>query len=286
MHVLIAGCGWLGTAVAAGLLARGDRVTGVRRDPARAEGLRSQGLAALALDLADPASIRRLPQGLDAILVLAAARDPGVTGYTAAYLRIAANLVEAAGRQGVRALVYTGSTGIFGQKDGSEVDETAPPAPASPTAEVLAATERTYLEAARKGIPARVVRLAGLYGPGRVWMLDQVRSGALALGPGDHAWLNSCHRDDAAAMVLGALDRGRDGQVYHAADAEPMRRREVVLLVAAALGIPPPRSAGDRPWSGPDRRISGTWSRAALGLELEWPSLREGLAPLVEDGGD
>ena len=281
MHILIAGCGWLGSAVAAGLLARGDRVTGVRRDPGRAEALRPLGIAPLALDLADPASAARLPGDLDAILAMPSSRDPSVAAFTATYLQVASNLLEVAARQGVRALVYTGSTGVFGQRDGGEVDEDTPPAPGSPTAQVLAAAERAWLDGARQGLPARVVRLSGLYGPGRAWMVARVRAGALALGPGDQAWLNSCHRDDAVAMVLAALDRGRDGQVYHATDAEPMRRREVVLHVASALGIPPPVASGKQPRQGPDRRISGARSRAALGVRLQWPSLREGLAPLL-----
>jgi nucleoside-diphosphate-sugar epimerase len=127
-------------------------------------------------------------------------------------------------------------------------------------------------------VPTRIVRLSGLYGPGRLWVLDRVASGAMALGPGDGAWLNSCHRDDAAAMVLAALDRGRDGAVYHASDALPLRRREVITVVAARLGIEPGRTDVPAP-EGPDRRILAGRSRAELQLELHWPSLLEGLEP-------
>jgi nucleoside-diphosphate-sugar epimerase len=277
MHVLVAGCGWLGTAVAARLLARGDRVTGVRSDPGRAEALRPLGIEPLALDLADPAAADRIPDGVAAILALQAA-GAGPDGYRRAYLLANATLLRAARRLGPGALVYSGSTGVFGQRDGAEVDEATAPAPASGTGQVLAEAERLLLDAAGTGVPVRIVRLSGLYGPGRTGLIGRVRGGALALGPGDGAWMNFCHRDDAVEAILAALDRGRDGAVYHASDAQPMRRREVVRYVAAGLGIAPPEAAAPLAPAGPDRRVSGARTRAELALELHWPTLRQGLA--------
>ena len=278
MHVLVAGCGWLGTAVAARLLARGDRVTGIRTDPGRAGELRALGIEPLALDLADPGAADRIPPGVEAILALQAARGGAESAYRRAYLQANATLLRAARRGGLKALVYSGSTGVFAQRDGSDVDEATPPAPEPGTSAVLAEAERRLLDAAGERIPVRIVRLSGLYGPGRTGLIGRIRSGAMALGPGDGAWMNFCHLDDAAAAVIAAMDRGRDGAVYHASDALPMRRREVVQFVAARLGIPPPAGA---PWSGPDRRILGTATRAELGLELRWPSLGEGLEPFL-----
>jgi nucleoside-diphosphate-sugar epimerase len=110
-------------------------------------------------------------------------------------------------------------------------------------------------------------------------VVERVRSGALALGPGDDAWMNFCHQDDATAFVVAALDRGPAGGVFHGSDAHPPRRREVVEWISGRLGIPPPRA--DRPAPGPNRRISSARTRAALGVELRWPSFADGLAPLV-----
>lgn len=289
MHVLIAGCGWLGTALARALLARGDRVTGVRSDPGRAAALATEGIEPLALDLAVPGTEGRIPDGVEAIVACQSARGDGPVPYRRAYVDATMTLLAAAARPGVRALVYTGSTGVFGQRDGSDVDELTPSAPASPSAHVLVEAERNVLVAATAGVPSRIVRLSGLYGPGRTWMIDRVRSGQLALGPGDGAWMNSCHLDDAVNAVVAVLDRGRDGAVYHATDAEPMRRREVVAFVAQRLGIPAPRvdasagsvgSAGSVPGM-PDRRILGLRTRTELGLTLRWWSLREGLEPFL-----
>lgn len=283
MHVLVAGCGWLGTALARALLARGDRVTGVRSDAARAEALRPVGIVPLALELSDPAAAEALPPDLDAIVACQSSGGEGEALYRRAYLDANRTLLAAARARQVRALVYTGSTGLFGQRDGSEVDERTPPAPVTPGGRVLAEAEALLLEAARGGQPVRILRLSGLYGPGRTWMIDRVARGLFTLGKGDEAWMNSCHQEDAVVALLAALDRGRDGAVYHATDAVPMRRAEVVTFVAERLGIPPPRAERSAPPDAPHRRILGERTRAELGLALRWPSLRTGLAPFLPE---
>jgi nucleoside-diphosphate-sugar epimerase len=278
MHVLVAGCGWLGTAIARALVERGERVTGIRRDPARAAALVTLGIEPLAVDLSAPGAVDNLP-AVDAVVACQAAGADGPEAYRAAYLNANRALLLAAARARVKALVYTGSTGLFGQRDGSDVDESTPPAPASPSAAVLAEAETLVREASGSGLRTAVVRLSGLYGPGRAGVVDRVRAGRHALGPGDAAWMNFCHQSDAVAFVLAALERGAAGAVYHGSDAHPPRRRELVEWVASRLGIPPPRTEAATP--GPDRRILSEWTRHSLGVELRYPSFREGLAELM-----
>jgi nucleoside-diphosphate-sugar epimerase len=279
MHVLVAGCGWLGSAVAARLASRGERVTGIRRDPARAEALRQLGVEGLALDLAAPGAEGRIPP-VEAIVACQAATADGEGAYRAAYLDANRTLLEAARRVGARVLVYTGSTGVFGQSDGSDVDERAQPAPASATARVLVEAERLVSGAADGRLRTAIVRLSGLYGPGRTGIVERVRSGRHALGPGDDAWMNFCHLEDAVAFALAALDRGAPGAIYHGSDAAPARRGEVVAWIAQRLGIPPPRTDAPAP-PGPNRRILSEWTRAELGVTLAFPSFRDGLAAIV-----
>lgn len=280
MHVLVAGCGWLGSAVAARLARRNDRVTGIRRDPARAAALAELGVEPLALDLAAPGAEERIPQ-VDAIVACQAAGGEGEGAYRAAYLDANRTLLAAARRAGARALVYTGSTGVFGQRDGSDVDERTDPAPASATAEVLVEAEALVRGGSDGALRTAVVRLSGLYGPGRTGIVERVRAGRHALGPGDDAWMNFCHLEDAVAFVLAALDRGRPGAVYHGSDAAPPRRREVVTWIAGRLGIPPART--DRPTPGPNRRILSERTRKELGVTLAYPSFRDGLAPFLPE---
>jgi len=249
-------------------------VTGIRRDPGRAEALRGLGVEPLALDLAAQGAGERLP-AVDAIVACQSSGADTAEGYRAVYVTATGALLAAARRLGGVPLVYTGSTGVFGQRDGSDVDEATPPAPASPTAAVLVEAERQVLVAG-----GRLLRLSGLYGPGRIGLIDRVRSGAMALGPGDDAWMNWCHLDDAVAFVLSALARGTNGATYHGSDAEPPRRREVVNWIAAQLGVEPTRRDAPGP-PGPNRRILSEKTRAALGVTLRYPSFREGFAPLL-----
>ncbi len=277
MHVVVAGCGWLGAAIARRLVSEGVQVTGVRRDPSRAEALRALGVTPLALDLAAPGAESRLPRA-DALIACQAASAEGVPAYLAAYLDANRTLLAAAARDGAR-LVYTGSTGVFGQTGGVDVDEDTPPAPASEAGEVLADAEAMIVGAGRGGLRACVVRLSGLYGPGRAGILERVRSGRLALGAGEDTWMNFCHQDDAATCVLAALERGEPGGVYHGSDAAPARRAEVVRWIAERIGVTPGRAAAAPP--GPDRRVLAERTRAALGVALAYPSFRDGLLPLV-----
>jgi nucleoside-diphosphate-sugar epimerase len=278
MHVLVAGAGWLGSAVAGALAARGDRVTAVRRDPARAAALAAPGITPLALDLAAPGAAGRLPRDLDAVVACQSPGADGADAYRRAYLDTTAVLLGAlrgAGRPAT--LLYTGSTGVFGQRDGGEVDEDTPPAPSGPSGEVLVQAESLVAGAAGPGLRTMVLRLSGIYGPGRNWPVERVRSGHIALGPGDGTWLNLLHLDDAVAAVLAGLDRGRPGAILHATDSEPVRRRDLAVWVAERLGIPVPRLPADaRPAPMPDRRVRAEKSRAALGLVLRWPTFREG----------
>jgi nucleoside-diphosphate-sugar epimerase len=280
MRVLIAGCGWLGTALGRALLSRGDRVTGLRSDPARAAALAAHGIEPLVLDLTAPGALARLPAA-DAVVACQSAGWDSADGYRAAYLDANRTLLEAARRDGAMAFVYTGSTRVFGQSDGSLVTETTPVAPSGAEGEILVEAERLMLGASQAGgLRTSLIRFSGLYGPGRTGLVDRVASGAMALGPGDDAFMNFCHLDDAVTFVLAALDRGAPGAAYHGSDAAPPRRREVVSWVAERLGIELPR--GRTPsFGGANRRIDSAWSREALGVTLKYPSFREGYGAVL-----
>jgi nucleoside-diphosphate-sugar epimerase len=279
MKVIIAGCGWLGRALGAELLRGGHRIVGVRRDPAAAQRLRESGIEPLCADLATAAGIEHLPQDAEAVVCCQSSAARSAAAYRAAYLEVTGNLIEFASRRGARRLVFTGSTGVFGQTDGGRVDELSPVLPTSPTAEILVETEQRLLQAARDGVPCSVVRLSGLYGPERFGVVQRVREGRLALGAGDETWMNWCHLQDAARTVASVLTRGRPGAVYHASDAHPARRGDVVRWIAERLGIEPPREAAEETAnaSRTHRRVSAERTRSELDLVLAFPSFREGL---------
>ena len=269
MRVLIAGCGWLGLAVGRVLAARGDRVWGVRRSSAAADELEHAGLSPLALDLARAGPAARLPD-VDAVLACPAQDGGGVEAYRETYVAAVGALLACYPARDLP-FVYTSSTGVFGRTDGAWVDERTPVDPRTATAAVLVEAERQVLDAG-----GRVLRLSGLYGPERYGVVDRVRTGRLALGAGEQRFMNLCHREDATRAAIAALARGSAGGVYHASDAEPVRRGDLVRWVAARLGIEPHASDVDR--AGPDRRVDAAWSRTVLGIELAYPTFRDGLA--------
>jgi nucleoside-diphosphate-sugar epimerase len=282
MRFLVAGCGWLGREVALRLEKRGDRVTAIVRTEDSASRLRSEDLEAYALDLADPGGWDFLPI-VDGVVAAHSASGRNVAAYRHAYLDATRNLLSLKAATRAR-FVYVSSTGVFGQTDGSWVDETTPPSPYDPTAEVLVEAERLVLDDSRHGATRCVIRCSGLYGPGRTGVIERVRSGALALGDGDESFMNFAHRDDAAATVVAALDRGRPGAIYHASDAAPATRRDVVTFIAERLGIAPARRHGAEPsGAGRDanRRVRAEATRRELGIDLAYPSYREGLAPFL-----
>ena len=283
MDVLLAGCGWLGQEVARRLIARGDRVTGLTRTVESASRLREDGIDALAFDLAAPGASRLIPGHYDGIVAMQSASGHDEAAYSRAYLEATRAVLESEGAVGA-AFVYVSSTGVFGQTDGAWVDESTPPVPADRTAEVLVEAERLVLDRSLHRSQPRIVRCSGLYGPGRTGTIERVRAGTLARGHGDETWMNFCHRDDAAVTVIAALDRGSPGAIYHASDASPATRRDVVAWIAARLAMTPPRrpeesTPGGR--RGANRRVSAEATRRELLSVLAYPSFREGFAPFV-----
>ncbi|HEX5041687.1 MAG TPA: NAD-dependent epimerase/dehydratase family protein [Candidatus Polarisedimenticolaceae bacterium] len=277
MRVLVAGLGWLGEAVARELAAAGHEVTGIRRRFPDEAALQAAGIRPLVCDLADFHAVRRLPD-VDGVVVCAAPHTHGEDAYREAYVEINEALLERYAGASLSAYVYTSSTSVFGQSDGGDVDEDTAVHPVGATAEILVEAEHRVRGAAGT-VPTRIVRLSGLYGPGRTGILDRVRRGQLALGGDDLHWMNFCHRDDGVAFVRGALEGGAAGAVYHGSDAHPARRRDVVLWVAERLGVQPAvHHAGQE---GPHRRVLSEKSRRTLGISLRYPSYREGLEALL-----
>ena len=286
MHVLVAGIGWLGRAVAERLVEDGQRVTGVRRRVDAQSVLIAAGIEPVAADLSDPRSVEHLPENVDAVVACQAAGGGDALSYRTAYVDANRTLLAWARESGVRSYVYTSSTGVFGYDDGRDVDEETAVAPITDSASVLVEAEELVRATAGSGPGGRVVRLSGLYGPERYGLVDRVRRGALALGQGDDTWMNFCHRDDAVSIVLAALLRGRPGGVYHGSDAAPARRYEVASWIAERLRMAPHRSVEDsgRIVGGrraANRRVFSEKTRTELDVELRYPSFREGLDPVL-----
>lgn len=280
-RVLIAGCGYVGAALASRLVAAGDRVFGLRRSsaplPARVEALRG--------DVTRPESLGALPAELDAVCYAVAADTRSDDAYERAYVRGVAGLLEALETRGVRPsrFLFVSSTAVYAQDDGSVVDEASPTEPRHFSGRRLLEGEALAHAAP---CPAIVVRLGGIYGPGRTSLIERVRRGAAAIAPGGPRYTNRIHRDDAAGAIAHLLGLPAPASCIIGVDCEPAPEAEVLGWLARRLGVPPPPHreppAGSRRAAG-NRRCS---NRRLLesGYRFAYPSYREGYGALIDAG--
>lgn len=275
MRVLVAGLGDVGGRAAADLAADGHDVVGVRRSDTGGP----DGVEMVQGDLSDPTLVDRLPADIDRVLITVSSdgRDPDL--YRAAYLHGPTTLLDALARRGddIERVVFTSSSAVHGQRDGEWVDESSPTEPSSATAEVLLEAERAITQGP---YPATMLRLTGIYGPGRTRLVDLVRRGDAVVGS-TPSYTNRIHAQDAAqaCVLLAAL--GADAPpVVIGTDDEPADRAEVYRWLAEQLGVDGPVVDDER---APDR--GSKRCRNDLLRELGWqpacPTFRHGYAELL-----
>ncbi|HET6882418.1 MAG TPA: SDR family oxidoreductase [Pirellulales bacterium] len=283
---LIFGCGYLGQRVARRWLATGDVVYAVTRNAERAAGWRGEGLRAIVADVTDSATITGLPE-VDTVLY-AVAHDAR-SGKTHAETHVVGlGNVLASLTSGFRRLIYISSTGVYGNCQGEWVDEDTPCQPLREAGKAcLAAEEMLFAHAS--GPRAVVLRLAGLYGPGRIPRRDVLLAGEAIDAPQD-GFLNLIHVDDAAQAVLAAASvDGALPRRYLVSDGSPVVRRHYYAELARLVGAPPPqfrspeRQTPAALRAAADKRISNARMLAELKINLRFPSFREGLRAIVAE---
>ncbi|MGO4785080.1 NAD(P)H-binding protein [Cryobacterium sp. W22_MBD10_FK3] len=268
MTVLIAGCGDLGTEVGLRLVALGQNVVGLRRNA----GLLPAALTGQSVDLSRQRP--EVPADTDLVIVAIAAGNPDPAVYRAAYVTGLANLLDAldAAQVTPRRFLMVSSTAVYDVNDGSTVDEETPANPGPGTDAILLEAEQLL----RSRIPSAVVlRLGGIYGPGRERLIDQVRAGRATLAARDRL-TNRIHRDDAAAMIVHLLCRAKaPDPLYLGVDSTPVPAAEVLAFLAAELGLQEPEIVETGSRRGGDKRVS---NRRILetGFSFSYPSYREG----------
>ena len=206
MRVLIVGCGYIGLPLGTELVKQGHEVFGLRRTPAAEGELKSAGIQPLTGDITKAEQLAQLPASYDWVVNCVSASGGGAEEYREVYLRGLQNLIKWLAPAPPKKFVYTSSTSVYGQNDGSLVKETSPTEPPVETGRILVETEKVLSKPRGNGeFPGVILRLAGIYGPGRgYWFKQYLKNEACIEGAGTRL-LNMIHRDDAAGAIIAAL---------------------------------------------------------------------------------
>ena len=282
MRVAILGCGYVGLELARQLV-DDHAVVGVRRSESGVEAVEATGAEAVQADVTDPESLEAVPDA-DALVFAASSGGRGADAAREVYVEGLQTAIETFGARedAPDRLVYTSSTGVYGDHDGEWVDESTPLDPTTEKTAVLAEAERIAREVAPEyGIDGGVARFAGLYGPER-YRLERYLDGPVTEG-----YLNMIHRDDAAGVVRFMLT-STDEELLVAVDDEPVDKWAFADWLADECGVerPPKRTKAERldddSLSEPARRRILTSKRCSndrlheLGYEFSYPTYREG----------
>ena len=296
MAKLIVGCGYLGLRVARLWKESGEQVCVLTRSADKARKLGGEGISAAVADIGD---IRELDMQLFPNLALLQAIDTVLfaVGYDRQSARpieevyagtlanvLSSNLLNSLAGQTCR-WIYISSTGVYGSAEGELVDEETPPQPAREGGKASLAAEQV-LRNHPHGSRGIVLRLAGIYGPGRIPRRDDLLAGRPIDAPAE-GWLNLIHVDDAAHIVLLADQQASVPNLYCVSDGSPARRGDYYRELARLLRAPEPQFVAADPNSpaalraGSDKRIRPEKLFRELGPELLYPSYREGLAAIL-----
>lgn len=268
---LVLGCGYLGRRAARAWLQDGRRVAALTRQ--RSAELSKDGIVPFPGDVLDPMSLRALPTANTILYAVGMDRSAG-RSMREVYVEGLRNVLNAMAHSPEARWISVSSTGVYGQIDGSEVDEASTTQPIEESGRVVLEAER-LLHAMRPS--AMILRFAGIYGPNRLLRRDPILRGEPFIGDAEK-WLNLIHVDDGVRAVRAAESKGVPGRTYLVSDGTPVTRRDYYTRLAEVLNAPPARFEPGPIMVEPNRRISNRLMIQELGFVPEYPSYREGLA--------
>jgi len=279
------GFGFTAAALADALRPEGVAIAATARDERKVDALRARGIDAHRFDGSAPlADWAAAVAEVDAVLVSTPPEDAG-DPVLACH---AADLAALAGR--LKWLGYLSTTGVYGDRGGAWVDETADLRPSGPRGRRRVEAEEGWLTLWRRhGLPVHLFRLAGIYGPGRN-QLETVRAGTAQRIVKAGQVFSRIHVEDIAQVLLASMMRPNPGAAYNVCDDEPAPPQVVVAHAAELLGLPPPPevpfeaaelSPMARSFYAENKRVGNRRMHEELGVVLRYPTYREGLRALM-----
>ena len=288
--VAVLGCGYVGLALGEVLVESGHDVVGVRRSDEGLDAVREAGLRPVRADVTDPGSLAAVPDA-DAVVFTASTGGRGPAAAREVYVRgLEATIDAFADRERPpERLLYTSSTGVYGDHGGEWVDEDSALRAGSEKSRVLVDAESTAASAADAGIEPTVARLGGVYGP------DRYRIERYLEGPVVEGYLSLIHRDDAGGALAHLLAMGTDApRTVNVVDDEPVWKPDLAAWLAEQCGVEPPETrtleavlADDDRSDASKRRLRGQKRVSndrlrSLGYAFDHPSYRSGYRAAIE----
>lgn len=271
-RILIAGCGYVGQATADLFHAAGWTVEGWTRSAESAAKLSAKPYPVYAVNVADRDQVYARDGMLDAVIHCASSGGGGLDAYRQVYLNGARSLLD---RFAGSKVIFTSSTSVYAQRDGSWVTEKSETKPGRETGRILLETEQLVL--AQGGV---VARLAGIYGPGRSALLSKFLAGSAIIDPENDRFINQVHRDDIATALFLLLDRPSPArEIYNVVDDQPILQSECYRWLAAKLNRPIPpmgRSIAAPKRGASNKRVSNARLRH-LGWIPRYPTFAEAM---------
>jgi|MDTC01.2.fsa_nt_gb nucleoside-diphosphate-sugar epimerase len=274
MRVLIAGLGFLGEPLGCHLSSQGHEVVGLTHSAESADRLQSMhDFSVLASDLSDLSVLRASISNeapFDCIVHCASSGRGGAERYRAVYFDGVKHLLEVCPEA---KLHYTSSTSVYGQKDGSVVDEASPAKPDRETGQILRATEDLVM--ASGGV---VSRLAGIYGPGRFYMLLKFLQKSATIEGDGGRYLNQAHQSDIVqALTLMLVNDALRSEIFNVVDSSPQTQQQAYSWLAEHFegDLPPfvpPDLNRKRGWT--HKRVSNA-KLLGLGWQPQYPSFQD-----------
>lgn len=283
IRLLIAGCGDLGLRVARLVSQQHpeSQIWGLRRSQAESPNF-LRGFTWFNADLAQPETLKTLPPGITHILFSAAPNARTEADYRAVYLQGLQNVVRCADNSALERILFISSSAVYGEHGEEWVDENTPVSPKNFNGRVLLEAEQ-WLSSFNQSrlIATSSLRLSGIYGPGRRYLLDRLKLGQASAPSTPVHWVNRIHIDDAAAAIqhLMFLDKAKLSQIYLITDSTPLPMRALYEYLAKRVGGPIPADGAAPSFVG-SKRLSNA-RLLATDFKLKWPDSREGHASLL-----
>ena len=274
-RVLIAGCGYLGTATADLFHATGWVVEGWTHSQRSAAALAAKPYPVRAVDISDREAVRAARSDFELVIHCASSGGGDAGSYRRLYFEGTRHLLTELRHS---RFIYTSSTSVYAQTGGEWVDEESPAEPTHATGHILRQTEELVRQ--DRGL---IARLAGIYGPGRSALLRKFLSGEARIEGNGERYLNQAHRDDLAAAFLQLSAVPKESGIFNLTDNQPLTQRECYQWLATRLNRPFPPfvdSPANRKRGASNKRVSNEKLRA-LGWEPKFPTFRVGMEESV-----